>query len=111
MLVKVSSTAVHSLLVSPSHVMLAMGEVLRGSQKMVNEISSVLHVAVNTSDVGLVTIMSDLSDEYRALTPSADADHLPALWAGFSNLVKDVLLPMAERDVIHPDIRPGYDVT
>jgi hypothetical protein len=33
------------------------------------------------------------------------------LWAGFEELVKEVLLPMAQLGIVHPDIRPGFDTT
>jgi hypothetical protein len=55
--------------------------------------------------------MSDLSGSFGWLSPKDNADHLLALWSGFSDLVQNVLLPMAAKTVVHPDIRPGYDVT
>jgi hypothetical protein len=60
---------------------------------------------------GIMTIMADLPRErYKTLHPCAY--NLEVLWGGFSRLVKDVLLPMADEErVIHGDIRPGYDLT
>jgi hypothetical protein len=79
----------------------------------VNEIGTGLHAAVKM-DAGLMTIMANLSDlGYTALKP-VQMEHtiIVQLWEGFRRVVKKVLLPLAEHaDVIHPDIRPGYDVT
>jgi hypothetical protein len=60
---------------------------------------------------GLITIMKDLSEDYNTLCPSEyEADH-PSLWAAFIKLLRNVFIPMANLEVIHPDIRPGYDAT
>jgi hypothetical protein len=112
-LVKVSSTAVHSVLVNPDHAFEASLLLKRKvPDNVLNEIKSVLYGVVKT-DVGLMTVMADLSDEhYKALQPADYKDDLLSLWDAFSELVKNVLLPLAEYvDVIHPDIRPGYDLT
>jgi hypothetical protein len=79
---------------------------------MVKEIGSVLYAAIEMG-AGVVTIMTDLSYQgYKTLEPDIDdGSCLPVMWAGFADLVETVLLPMAELNVIHPDIRPGYDVT
>ena len=34
-----------------------------------------------------------------------------SLWKCFSELVTTLLLPLAESEITHPDIRPGYDWT
>jgi hypothetical protein len=119
-LVKVSSTAVHSVLVNPSSTYIALMEirfadsVRYGEQlkKLVEELGSVLYAVVET-DVGLLTVMADLSKiGYVSLQPIDYENDLLTLWDGFSELVNKVLLPMAEiAQVIHPDIRPGYDAT
>ncbi len=109
-LVKISSKAVHRLLIDPVKAMGAIERVRNGEPAMVQEIGTVL-LAVIRPDIGLVTIMSDLSGSFDRLSPKDNADHLPALWSGFSDLVQNVLLPMAAKTVVHPDIRPGYDVT
>jgi hypothetical protein len=111
-LVKVSSTAVHSLLVHPHYSSTALSSI-RYSDKLDlvrEELGTVLYAAVSMES-GLVTIMADLPRErYKTLHPNAY--NLEVLWGGFSKLVKDVLLPMAEfAGVIHADIRPGYDLT
>jgi hypothetical protein len=117
-LVKVSSTAVHSLLVNPADTFLALMEIRYSEEpkkipdKVLNEIGSVLYGVVKT-DVGLISIMADLSDEcFVAVQPIDSKNGLFSLWNAFRKLVKNVLLPLAENvTVIHPDIRPGYDTT
>jgi hypothetical protein len=109
-LVKISSKAVHSLLIDPATAMSAIQLVSEGEPAMVQEIGTVLLAAIRPN-TGLVTIMSDLSESFGWLSPKDNADHLSALWSGFSDLVHNVLLPMAAKTIVHPDIRPGYDVT
>jgi hypothetical protein len=59
---------------------------------------------------GIVQIMPDLQQaEYQQLSPSAQL--LTTAWDAFSVLVKKVLIPLAENDVIHVDIRPGFEWT
>jgi hypothetical protein len=111
-LVKISSLAVHPLLVHPDKTYLALRSIRDNVDRgvMKEPIGTVLY-AVAKTEVGLMTIMADLSLQgYRTLHPNAY--DLKVLWGGFSKLVKSVLLPIAEcAKVIHPDIRPGYDVT
>lgn len=111
-LVKVFSTAVHNLLITPLETIATLRDVRLGKQKLVEQIGKVLYAVVRTGSGG-ITIMSDLRMAgYTTLTPNLDAgNHLTALWTGFKDLVKKVLLPLAEMTIIHPDIRPGYDVT
>jgi hypothetical protein len=130
-LVKVSSRAVHGLLVDPTtahlalkcikrinpaddlppHMVLERARLEEGHAALRNEISSVLYAAVRM-DAGMVTIMRDLSAEgYKALKPKDHPQKLRSLWAGFQELVNHVLLPMANMCFIHADIRPGYDET
>jgi hypothetical protein len=117
-LVKVSSTAVHSVLVNPITNFLALTIISNARKRFtelnttMNEIGSVLYGTIRM-DVGLITIMADLSEaHYIALQPKAYKNDLLSLWNAFEELVKNVLLPLAEHvKVIHPDIRPGYDTT
>jgi hypothetical protein len=64
---------------------------------------------------GIVQIMPDLRESgYQQLCPSArfhTREDWIAAWAAFMALVSEVLLPLAEEDVVHVDIRPGFDVT
>jgi hypothetical protein len=110
-LVKVSSIAVHSLLIHPDKAYIALRNIRASvDRKVIEELCTVLYAVVKT-EVGLMTIMADLSRQgYKTLHPASY--NLEILWEGFSKLVKDVLLPMAEfAKVIHPDIRPGFNVT
>jgi hypothetical protein len=119
-LVKVSSTAVHSVLVNPKDTFTALTSIRFSTRNryapqlktLVDELGNVLYAVVNT-DVGVLTIMADLSTKgYKALRPKDYDNDLSSLWVAFGELVKKVLLPMAEiAGVIHPDIRPGYDLT
>lgn len=110
MVVKVSSVAVHSILINPMFSFLAL-EKIKTAEKLAKEIGSVLYGAVG-KEAGMVTIMADLSKQgYGILKPKQHRDKLPLLWAAFEELVKKVLLPMAEIKIVHPDIRPGFDVT
>jgi hypothetical protein len=111
--VKVSSKAVHNILSDPLKAHAAMQDLKqKGQPEMMKEIGSVLYAAVKMG-AGVVTIMADLSQQgYKTLKPDIDdGSSLPAMWAGFADLVETVLLPMAAMAIIHPDIRPGYDVT
>lgn len=111
-LVKVFSAAVHKLLIAPLETMSALSNVKLGNAELAEQIGNVLYALVRTN-MGGVTIMSDLRElGYASLSPQVNAGkHIPALWAGFKTLVSKVLLPLAEMTIIHPDIRPGYDVT
>jgi hypothetical protein len=113
-LIKVSSTAVHPFLVSPIDTSVALqlqptqcSKEIKGALK---EVGTVLYAGVSMAS-GIMTIMADLPRErYKTLHPYAY--NLEVLWGGFSRLVKDVLLPMADQArAIHGDIRPGYDLT
>ncbi len=107
---KVTSRTVHPSLINPFKAFDALKE-LKRRKKLKKEIGSVLYKVVR-KEVGLVSIMADLSKHgYRTLKPKEQQDKLAVLWAGFTDLVKNVLLPMAEINIIHPDIRPGFDVT
>jgi hypothetical protein len=117
-LIKVSSTTVHSILVNPQNAFGALKDIRYSEEPeqvpddVLIEIGSVLYGAVKT-DVGIITIMADLSVEhYKALQPKDYENDLLTLWNAFIELVRNVLLPLAKSvGVIHPDIRPGYDLT
>lgn len=106
-LVKVSSKAVHDMLIFPEFafaaIAFAQSALVLGSPLL----------GVIQMDAGLITIMADLSKEgYEILKPKQRySNKLVSLWKGFKELAINVLLPMAEFDVIHADIRPGYDFT
>jgi hypothetical protein len=107
---KVSSLTVHNVLIDPNKALRAL-ERLKMQGKTIKEIGTVLFSVIEM-EAGLVTIMADLSKQgYRTLKPKEQQDKLALLWAGFADPVENVLLPMAENGIIHPDIRPGFDVT
>jgi hypothetical protein len=75
------------------------------------KLDDVLLAVYLPADNSLVTITKDLSADYKALCPSTYEDDLPSLWKAFIELLRNVLIPMANLRIIHPDIRPGYDET
>jgi hypothetical protein len=85
---------------------------MKARAKLQTEIGSVLYAAVETN-AGMLTIMSDLSAQgYTTLSAAAGPNvNLSVLWEGFSNLVTNVLLPLASMGIVHADIRPGFDET
>jgi hypothetical protein len=108
-IVKVSSRAVHPQLLPPTSFDRAMSE-LRESG-LLKPISDVL-LAYYVRGGCLTTVMVDLrKQDYRPLFPKKIEGRLVDLWTGFENLVHKVLLPFAMQDIIHFDIRPGYDET
>jgi hypothetical protein len=114
--VKVSSTAVHNYLTDPKEAKSASREIcqqLKGTDTE-GAISDVLY-AVYGMPKGLITIMADLSGDYKILKPESvlkrAISSLLDLWKGFHEMVRHVLLPLAVLGWIHLDIRPGYDVT
>jgi hypothetical protein len=105
--VKVSSLAVHGYLVHPDRSIAA----LKAIQAARVDLSEVLYAAYRTP-TGLITIMADLSLQgYNLLKPMDGELLLSKLWKAFQDMVTTVLLPMADFEFIHPDIRPGCDVT
>jgi hypothetical protein len=64
---------------------------------------------------GLVQIMPDLTlDQFEPLRPAAlekSREKWQGLWAAFEALVQGTLIPLADADVIHPDLRPGHNRT
>jgi hypothetical protein len=63
---------------------------------------------------GLVQIMPDLTDQgYEVLRPKdfAGTDHWRRMWDAFKELVTGTLIPLAEMDIVHSDLRPGFDFT
>jgi hypothetical protein len=108
-IVKVSSRAVHPQLLPPSSFDRAMSELRENG--LLKPISDVL-LAYHVRGGCLTTVMVDLrKQDYRPLFPKKFEGRLEDLWTGFQNLVHKVLLPFALQEVIHFDIRPGYDET
>jgi hypothetical protein len=108
--VKVFSQAVHKFLTDPNQFILALTDFTK-DPLLVSAIKVLLAV-YHQRPIGLITVMADLSKEgYQVLQPESSSVALCDLWKGFSNMVNRILVPLAVRGCIHPDIRPGYDVT
>lgn len=111
--VKVSSLSVHKYLNHPDKAWQALQKIQ--SEYLMNpnkrwDLFNVLYAAENLTN-SLITVMADLSKDYKVLTPEKDSMSLPVAWTGFQDLVMRVLVPLADIGVIHPDIRPGWNVT
>jgi len=103
--IKVSSAAVHRTLVEQC----MTGQALMSLNS--KYLGDVLLGVWSPDCTSLVMVMKNLLKEgYTALNPSVSPD-LPALWAGWKQLVNNVLLPLAKKNVVHCDIRPGWDCT
>jgi hypothetical protein len=63
---------------------------------------------------GLVQLLPNLQGGYSSLSPRylcESANGRSALWRAFAGLVLEVLIPLARADVVHSDVRAGFDVT
>jgi hypothetical protein len=120
-LIKVSCVSVHSVLIPLAQFEIALQTLLRrADETLKSKIAEVL-LAVVLGDNTLVTVMRNLSSNttengaYSILSPSKiyreDNRKLKQLWIGLTKLVVDILLPLAELNIIHSDIRPGWDTT
>jgi hypothetical protein len=124
--VKVSSLSVHKFLNHPDKAFVALSQVdmanLRirmdmllnpGKRMKLDESWDLFNVlyAFQKMPNTLITIMADLSGDYRVLSPERDKLTCSVLWLAFHDLVWRILLPLADIAVIHPDIRPGWDFT
>jgi hypothetical protein len=108
-LVKLSSITVHNTLVPLDESWTAFQKLDSSPEKIV--VSDVLLACAFIERRCLVTVMKDLSaqaDQFQALSYDCFQDR-QAVWLGFCNLVRNVLLPMANVGIVHADIRcvPG----
>jgi hypothetical protein len=65
-------------------------------------------------EYGLVQLMTDLrADGFQPLRPQdlREPGRLRLMWNAFVAIVETTLIPLAEEEIIHMDIRPGYDHT
>ncbi len=61
---------------------------------------------------GIIMITADLSKQgYNQLLPETDQVSLFLLWTAFQELVERVLMPMADLDLVHIELRAGFDRT
>jgi hypothetical protein len=130
-LIKVSSAPVHNALVPIITCALSLQRLcFSRDTSLKREIGKVLIAAAFNGRGTLVTVMQDLSQslypESHPISASARAgfkvlNHreiqdggkaaLCSLWGAFQTLVETVLLPLAQCDIIHMDIRPGWKKT
>jgi hypothetical protein len=107
-LVKVHCHSVHSSSILPSNSSAALSRVASERDDLKQEISKVLLAFVCITDIWLVTVMRDLSPRFELLLHDTFRPG-PHLWTAFTQLVVNVLLPMADIDVVHTDIRFSPD--
>jgi hypothetical protein len=119
LLVKVSCISVHSTLIPLMACDKALDRLdLIADASLKEKIAEVLLAAWYTNNT-LVTVMTDLSDKkypggaFGLLSPKkiSEENKLPALWSGLEVLVKRILLPLADKKIIHADIRPSWEKT
>jgi len=105
-IMKVSSLAVHDTLVTPLMAAFAIQGLMSCSV-----LAETLLCVWYPSDTTLVTAMQNLAtDGYHNLKPCA-IPNLYALWLSFCDLVKRVLIPLAQNGMVHCDIWLGWDYT
>jgi hypothetical protein len=118
-LVKLSSGSFHDTYVSREKCQSALDKLHDGCERrnnieMKRELAKVLLGYGHTGGLSLSMVMKDLRCE-----GFATLDHqklrrdgqLPDLWTAFCTLVKSLLLPMANEDVVHLDIRSTSQFT
>ena len=106
LLIKVTSTTVHRMLVRPERCFSAMKE-LKDDAAAKAALSNVLVAAWRPCKYSLVTMMRNMNTYgYMPLEP----EKLPkrVLWGGLVKLFKDTLIPLARCRVVHIDIRWGW---
>jgi hypothetical protein len=120
-LVKVTSKACYGLVTDGQGFLYQMRAYKKGrNPEVVRQVfhllkDSLYAVYVPFEGAGTVQIMPDLRRAmYQKLRPSGQwhtAEAWTAAWTAVKNLVRDVLIPLAEADLIHVDLRPGFDAT
>jgi len=106
-LVKISSCTVHGQLIKTQSCALALGSLQRK-----NKLSALSYILLgaNFRDGRSVTVMRDLrADGFVPLFPEGSKDRLSYLWHGLATSLVTTLIELASCDVIHQDIRAGYD--
>jgi hypothetical protein len=116
-LFKAASLSAFNLLI-PSTVAFLYGlkQEALGLQREVREVlsQSIHGVYVAPGRSGLVQLLPNLRDiGYTVLCPHQwlHERSWSALWVAFARFVKGALIPLAKYDIIHADIRAGYDTT
>jgi hypothetical protein len=105
-LVKISCKTVHNTLIPlrDCYDALSTLEQLLETSSDRNNVFSPLLASALIANRCLVTVMEDLSSSYIAV-PFVAVTERAALWKLFQDLVNKVLLPLAELDIVHSDIR------
>lgn len=105
-LIKCTSKMIHNPLVGSVHAWEALQHIHGRNKQLLEKVL----IRVEKTRLGdLNMLMWDLSNSYVDLQPSRY--ELGQLWGVFCKLVRTTLLPLAAADVVHPDIRVGYDYT
>jgi hypothetical protein len=110
-LVKVSSLSCFGLLTGTQGFLWVMEK--NFSKKIQKALAPSL-CAVYQAENGLVQVLPDLRiEKYGPLKPKClkKNGYWTAMWDGFCDLVEATLLPLAGKGIVHPDIRPGFDLT
>jgi hypothetical protein len=85
--------------------------ILRDFPTVALDISNILYAAYRAFN-GIIMITADLSKQgYKKLRPQKDNVSLAVLWTAFQELVERVLMPMADLDLVHTELRPGFNLT
>jgi hypothetical protein len=116
-LVKVSSRLCFNLLVPPGNAYLyGSADDVWKLRRTVREVlsRSLYGFYVTPGKHGLVQLLPNLVEQgYVVLRPKdwLFEDTWSALWDAFAQLVTGTLLPLARYEILHADLRAGYDVT
>jgi hypothetical protein len=115
-LIKVTSIPCFNVLVE-SDILVGIGSKGFATRAIVDILSRSLYgVYVTEGETGLVQILRNLRWQgYRRLRPKSvvqeKGGNWSSLWRAFENFISDTLIPLARADIVHPDIRAGFDET
>jgi hypothetical protein len=115
-LIKVTSIACVSVLVSQGYLFSAAHRRSRPPETLVKILSQSLHGAyVTRGKAGLVQILPNLcSRGFEPLRPESmvrKQGGWDRIWTAFERFVLQSLVPLAQAEIVHPDIRAGFDQT
>jgi hypothetical protein len=113
-LIKITSFPCFNVLVR-SNFLVNIGSEGSTTETIAEILSQSLHgLYVTKSRTGLVQILVDLrSQGYRRLRPEDVVRKAgwKVLWTAFENFIVNVLLPLGRANIVHTDIRAGFDET
>jgi hypothetical protein len=111
LLFKVSSCAMFHPLIHPKEAFSAIKEVfILLNETKAPYIFDVLLGAYQISDFGMVLLMKDLGHSYVDLQPNKYCTKFE-LWKQYTALDNKALIPLADINLYHADIRLGWDIT